>query len=143
MTREEKISHLKDILSEINENDNAVCYLTSEDNELIESAIKALEQESESTYKYGILHKIAEFFQNWDGDENAKMEISVNDMREIADIFRKKARAERQLTEKVLDYNPNEWCHDCSEYNQDKHCCHRWSRLLRSMSRQMTLCSKS
>lgn len=44
MTREEKISHLKDILSEINENDNAVCYLTSEDNELIESAIKALEQ---------------------------------------------------------------------------------------------------
>jgi rubrerythrin len=45
MTREEKISRLKDILSEINENDNAVCYLTSEDNELIESAIEALEQE--------------------------------------------------------------------------------------------------
>ena len=43
MTREEKISRLKDILSEINENDNAVCYLTSEDNELIESAIEALE----------------------------------------------------------------------------------------------------
>jgi predicted RNA binding protein with dsRBD fold (UPF0201 family) len=46
MTREEKISRLKDIFSEINENDNAVCYLTSEDNELIESAIEALEQES-------------------------------------------------------------------------------------------------
>jgi len=45
MTREEKISHLKGILSEINENDNAVCYLTSEDNELIESAIEALEQQ--------------------------------------------------------------------------------------------------
>ena len=45
MTREEKISRLKDILSEINENDNAVCYLTSEDSELIESAIKALEQQ--------------------------------------------------------------------------------------------------
>ena len=45
MTAEEKISHLKDILSEINENDNAVCYLTSEDNELIESAIEALEKE--------------------------------------------------------------------------------------------------
>ena len=45
MTREEKISHLKGILSEINENDNAVCYLTSEDSELIESAIEALEQE--------------------------------------------------------------------------------------------------
>ena len=45
MTRKEKISHLKGILSEINENDNAVCYLTSEDSELIESAIEALEQE--------------------------------------------------------------------------------------------------
>jgi hypothetical protein len=49
MTREEKISHLKGILSEINENDNAVCYLTSEDNELIESAIEALEQQDRIT----------------------------------------------------------------------------------------------
>jgi hypothetical protein len=46
MTREEKISQLNDIFAEINENDNAVCYLTSEDNELIESAIEALSQES-------------------------------------------------------------------------------------------------
>jgi hypothetical protein len=44
MTNEDKINYLKDILSEINENDNAVCYLTSEDSEVIESAIKALEQ---------------------------------------------------------------------------------------------------
>lgn len=45
MTREEKISRLKDILAEINEDKDAVCYLTSEDNELIESAIEALEQQ--------------------------------------------------------------------------------------------------
>ena len=45
MTLEEKISRLKDILAEINEDENAVCYLTSEDNESIESAIKALEQQ--------------------------------------------------------------------------------------------------
>jgi hypothetical protein len=45
MTNEDKINYLKDILSEINENDNAVCYLTSEDNELIKSAIEALEQQ--------------------------------------------------------------------------------------------------
>lgn len=72
MTREEKISHLKGILSEINENDNAVCYLTSEDNELIESAIEALEQESQTF----------------------------------------------------------EWCTDCREYDQEKHCCHRWSKVI-------------
>lgn len=81
MTREEKISRLKDILSEINENDNAVCYLTSEDNELIESAIKALSQES--------------------------------------------------------CYNPDEWCHDCSEYNQDKHCCPRFNKVIRNAVKEM------
>ena len=74
MTREEKISHLKGILSEINENDNAVCYLTSEDSELIESAIEALERESQTF----------------------------------------------------------EWCTDCREYDQEKHCCHRWSKVIRN-----------
>jgi hypothetical protein len=63
-------------------------------------AIKALEQQSEDAIsRYSVLHKIAEFFSNWDGDENAKMEISVNDMREIAYIYRKKARLEHQLKE--------------------------------------------
>jgi len=75
MTRKEKISQLNDIFAEINEDDNAVCYLTSEDNELIESAIEALSQES--------------------------------------------------------CYNPDEWCTDCSEYNQDKHCCPRYNRVIR------------
>jgi hypothetical protein len=74
MTREEKISHLKDILSEINENDDAVCYLTSEDNELIESAIEALEQESQTF----------------------------------------------------------EWCTNCREYDQEKHCCPRYNKVIRN-----------
>jgi hypothetical protein len=81
MTREEKISHLKGILSEINENDNAVCYLTSEDNELIESAIEALSQES--------------------------------------------------------CYNPDEWCRTCSEYDQDKHCCSRYNKVIRNAVEEM------
>jgi hypothetical protein len=81
MTREEKISQLNDIFAEINEDDNAVCYLTSEDNELIESAIEALSQES--------------------------------------------------------CYNPDEWCHDCSEYNQDKHCCPRFNKVIRNAVKEM------
>jgi hypothetical protein len=24
-----------------------------------------------------------------------------------------------------------EWCHDCKEYDQEKHCCHRWSKVIR------------
>jgi hypothetical protein len=57
-----------------------------------------------------VTHKIAEFFSNWNGDEDAKMEISVNDMREIADVYIRKARIERQLKEKALE---QESCEDC------------------------------
>ena len=24
-----------------------------------------------------------------------------------------------------------EWCHDCKEYDQEKHCCHRWTKTIR------------
>ena len=36
-----------------------------------------------------------------------------------------------------------EWCHDCKEYDQEKHCCHRWTKVIRQtveeMKRQYTL----
>lgn len=70
-------------------------------------AIKALEQQPVIDIN-NVTHKIAEFFSNWDGDENAKMEISVNDMREIAFVYSKKARIERQLKEKALEQEPCE-----------------------------------
>ena len=25
-----------------------------------------------------------------------------------------------------------EWCHDCKEYDQEAHCCHRWSKVIRT-----------
>ena len=25
-----------------------------------------------------------------------------------------------------------EWCHDCKEYDQEAHCCHRWSKIIGS-----------
>ena len=28
-------------------------------------------------------------------------------------------------------YNPDEWCHDCKEYNHDKHCCPRYNGVIR------------
>ena len=24
-----------------------------------------------------------------------------------------------------------EWCHDCKEYDQQNHCCHRWTKVIR------------
>lgn len=29
-------------------------------------------------------------------------------------------------------YNTSEWCHDCKEYDQDKHCCPRFNRVIRN-----------
>ena len=75
-------------------------------NEILDLATKALEQEP--IIDVNVPHKIAEFLSDWDGDENAKMEISVDDMREIAFVYTKKARIERQLKEKALEQEPCE-----------------------------------
>lgn len=29
-------------------------------------------------------------------------------------------------------WNPDEWCHDCKEYDKEKHCCPRWNRVIRN-----------
>jgi hypothetical protein len=29
-------------------------------------------------------------------------------------------------------YNASEWCHDCKEYDQDKHCCPRFNKVIRN-----------
>lgn len=30
-----------------------------------------------------------------------------------------------------------EWCHDCKEYDQNKHCCHRWTKVIRQTIEEM------
>lgn len=30
-----------------------------------------------------------------------------------------------------------QWCHDCKEYDQEKHCCHRWSKVIRDTVEEM------
>ena len=30
-----------------------------------------------------------------------------------------------------------EWCHDCKEYDQEKHCCHRWTKVIRQTVEEM------
>lgn len=49
----EIVNRLNDIHKEANEYDNAVCYVTSDDNEVIEAAIKKLEQ-LDFLYKSGL-----------------------------------------------------------------------------------------
>lgn len=30
-----------------------------------------------------------------------------------------------------------QWCTDCKEYDQEKHCCHRWSKVIRDTVEEM------
>lgn len=30
-----------------------------------------------------------------------------------------------------------QWCTDCKEYDQEKHCCHRWSKVIRDTVDEM------
>ena len=112
-------------------------HITEQDFEAFDMAIKALEQQPIIDVNSNVLHKISEFFSNWDGDENAKMEISVEDMREISSMFVTKCRVESKL--KALEQEPQtfEWCTNCREYDQEKHCCHRWSKVIRDTVEEM------
>ena len=35
-----------------------------------------------------------------------------------------------------------EWCHDCKEYDQEKHCCHRWTKVIRQTVEEMQMMGK-
>ena len=35
-----------------------------------------------------------------------------------------------------------EWCHDCKEYDQEKHCCHRWTKVIRKTVEEMQMMGK-
>ena len=56
MTREEAISNLKMILDEATETDEAICYVTSNDAETINMAIKALKQQTAKYKHLGTRH---------------------------------------------------------------------------------------
>jgi hypothetical protein len=53
--------------------------------------------------------------------EHIKARIKPEFFLEVADALEQQPK-----------YNTDEWCHDCSEYNQDKHCCPRFNRVIRN-----------
>ena len=40
---------------------------------------------------------------------------------------------------KTLEQEPQtfKWCETCKEYDQEKHCCHRWSKVIRNTVEEM------
>ena len=39
----------------------------------------------------------------------------------------------------TLEQEPQsfEWCETCKEYDQEKHCCHRWTKVIRNTVEEM------
>ena len=38
----------------------------------------------------------------------------------------------KELPSAQPEYKTDEWCTDCKEYDQEKHCCPRWNRVIRN-----------
>ena len=39
-----------------------------------------------------------------------------------------------------IDGTEWEWCHDCKEYDQEAHCCHRWTKVIRKTVAELEEC---
>ena len=47
-------------------------------------------------------------------------------------VYDKLLNALNELPSVHPPWNPDEWCHDCKEYDKEKHCCPRWNRVIRN-----------
>lgn len=64
---------------------------------------------------------------------------------EIKDFCDMKAQLEPENEDiykaiiKALEQEPQtfKWCTNCKEYDQEKHCCHRWSNVIRDTVEEM------
>ena len=58
----------------------------------------------------------------------------MDDCYSIAEYQEAKAMAIKALEQEAQTF---EWCHDCLEYNQDKHCCPRFNKVIRNTVEEM------
>ena len=102
-------------------------------------AIEALEQEPIIKNDLGIdcisrsraIERLKLNFPISDGADNSRDRHRY--MQALADI-----QAIRELPS-VTPQEPQtfKWCTDCKEYDQDEHCCHRWSKVIRDTVKEM------
>lgn len=86
-------------------------------------AIKALEQQSEDAISRA---ETVQFLINHSNDfEDAKIRMAFQAASSLVNN-------PHNLPTVSPKYNTSEWCHDCSEYNQDKHCCPRYNKVIRN-----------
>ena len=54
--------------------------------------------------------------------ENTDCELTSENWDELTDAIKNVPSAEQEEFE---------WCYDCKEYDQEAHCCHRWTKCIR------------
>lgn len=60
---------------------------------------------------------------------------AVNDMTELEDDYLRCTNAINAIP--TVEQEEFEWCHDCKEYDQEKHCCPRWNKLIRQTIKEL------
>ena len=47
--------------------------------------------------------------------------------------------AVKALEKQIQSEESFEWCTDCKEYDQESHCCHRWSKMIQKTIEEMQI----
>lgn len=67
------------------------------------------------------------------------LEIRANELAHVQLLQRQIDDLRRYLNLPSAEPEPEEfeWCHDCKEYDQKQHCCHRWTKVIRQTVEEM------
>ena len=127
------------ILSGLKRSLNEYCGLNNNGQKAFDMAISALQAQDS--------HKpTAESVQNVQNEDLISKKAAIDAECEVCKIAPKKGRGHnctyyvhgckeieclRALPSVQPEMNLDEWCTDCKEYDQERHCCPRWNRVIR------------
>ena len=113
MTREKLLRYGKEYLCDL---ETACCKIGELHLNFVRESIKALEREQceDAISRQAVIDIVSHECDEWKG---LAKEI-VKQFNELPSVQPK--------------YNTSEWCHDCSEYDHDKHCCPRYNKVIRN-----------
>jgi len=128
MTREEAKDFLTDISYDLGT--MRMEYLSVNDGEKVREAIETLEQEPTTKNDLGVdvvsrKEVINQIFYSTDNNGDVVLGSALRE---------RIARLPSVTPQEPQDFK---WCTDCREHDQEKHCCHRWSKVIRDTIEEM------
>lgn len=96
------------------------------------------------TVYYDLLADVRELEEEQRPKFIAKSDGTIEQIKNCNDcLFKKEWEKIGKLLSVVLEKQTEQepktfkWCTDCKEYDQEKHCCHRWSKVIRNTVEEM------